>query len=84
VSAWESYLDALEEELEGATPSEAFVAPPDLGPLPADLLDRARALQDRLAANEAELLAAMVTVRQELALLPAPPAAHAQYLDTLA
>jgi hypothetical protein len=84
VRSWEELLDRLEEELEGATPPEPFLPPTALGPIPAELVERARGLQDALAAAEQELLVAMVTVRQELALLPAPPAAHAQFVDTLA
>jgi len=84
VRSWEELLDRLEEELEGATPPEPFLPPTKLGPLPTYLLDRARVLQDRIAAAELEVLTAMVTLRQEIALLPAAPAERPQYLDTLA
>ena len=82
--SWEELLDRLEEELEGATPSEPFLPPESLGPPPAELAARLHRVQGRLAEAEAEVLQALVVLRQELALLPASQPEHPRFLDTLA
>jgi hypothetical protein len=84
VGSWQELLDHLEEELEGATPSEPFLAPSHLGPVPAELRARAARVQERIASNKGELRAAMATLRQEIALLPAREPDAAQFFDTLA
>lgn len=82
VRSWEELLDNLEEELEGATPSEPFSPPTSLGPLPAHLVAQARRLLDGIGTAELEVLSAMVTLRQELALLQTAEPEPAQYVDT--
>lgn len=82
VRSWEELLDRLEEELEGATPCEPFVPPVGLGPAPTHLVARAVRLQQGLADAEREILAAMVTTRQEIALLSVPLDDHSRFIDT--
>ena len=84
VRSWAELLDRLEEELEGATPAESFLPPSHLGPVPAELRERAACVQAHIASNEAEIVTAMATLRQEIALLPARADEPAQFLDTLA
>ena len=84
VRSWAELLDRLEDELEGATPSEVFLAPTHLGPLPAEHADRAARVLARVAAAEAEIAHAMAIVRQELALLPDAPEHAARFVDTFA
>jgi hypothetical protein len=84
VRSCEELLDRLEEELEGATPTESFLAPSHLGPVPPEHLPRARRVQARMAEAELELAHALAVLRQELALLPGAPAEPSRFVDTLA
>jgi hypothetical protein len=77
--SWDEALSAL-----GA--NEAWEPPPDLGPLPAELVARARETLDRLAEQIEALQARRDEVGRELAALPVasgePSTPH--YVDTTA
>lgn len=67
-----------------AAPVEPWLPPRDLGPLPASLADRARAVLAMQAARAARLRADLTTVRAHLdalARIPAEGAETAVYLD---
>lgn len=72
-AAWASFLDTLESELQAVDRAEAErgrkvtpFAAPDLGPLPAELADRARALLEQVRAAEAEVRADMARTTVQL------------------
>ena len=73
----EDRLDAASAALERRAPGEvpAFSPPAVDGPLPADLVERARACSVRGEALEAKLAEELERVRQELRRLPRMPRA---------
>jgi hypothetical protein len=81
-TSWSETLDQLEARLDDAAralerPSDsvtpAFEPPAELGPLPAELVPRARGLLTRGSALEQQLTAAAATLRTELHRLPRRP-----------
>jgi len=97
--AWRDMLDLFESDaadpdagsdaagpgaLAEAGPVEPWLPPRDLGPLPASLADRARAVLAAQAARAARVRADLTTVRSHLdalARIPADGAETAVYLD---
>jgi hypothetical protein len=92
LARWLAVLDELETELaavhDGGRTAAAWTAPKDLGPIPAELVDRAA----RLAAAQQEAIAALQAAvqanRRQSAFLDAVPKATgpaaAAYLDVSA
>ncbi|TDE94737.1 hypothetical protein EXU48_08030 [Occultella glacieicola] len=97
-NTWVEFLDALEHEARRAAaatsstteaaqwplPSVAWHPPSGLGPLPADLRDRARAVvhaQQEAATALRESMAAARRHRAALATVPSADAGHPVYLD---
>jgi len=74
VAAWSAHLDALEAEARAATAllpgaRRPFVPPAHLGPLPAELADRAREVLGTLDAASHVAAAELARTAEQLALL---------------
>ena len=80
LSECEARLDAASAALERRTAGEipAFSPPAVDGPIPTELVERARACSDRGEALEATLAEELERVRQELRRLPRMPRAQSE------
>lgn len=81
--AWNAQLDLFERDLDspGTTP---WAPDPGLGPLPAQLLERARDIAARQLARTAQLRGELASVRAQLdaaRLIPGPRADVAAYVE---
>ena len=89
---WEAALDEIERSLDEPTPldltSAKWQPPSGLGPLPADLADRARNLLEELDRHIADARREQTDVRTDLDRIPRSPRAaadsHPTHFDRLA
>lgn len=85
-SPWISALAELEDTLEGV--SNPWTPPDDLGPLPAELEERARDILERQRAAMTEIESSRAAIAEQLAAVRTLPTSLEQresvYLDTTA